>query len=291
MQDFNEELAMLSAVKEIFKNFEFIVSYNGKAFDIPLLSTRYLINRMSDEHLNLPHVDLLFPSRFLFKKDLPNCRLKTIEKKVLGIWEDRIGDIDSSLIPHIYFNFLNTKDARILKSVLQHNIIDLVSLVTLTAKLSSTIKNYNDIDLSHNQIRALTKIFYKKKEFNNAEKLILKAIQNADTKEDLEKCKIWYGFILKKMKRFDDSAKIFEELALDCINEIEIYRQVAIHQEHRNKNYKKAINFCIKALKIMQDEYYIRRRDYYINDIKYRLSRLYRKIAKIQTKNKGSYYE
>ncbi len=281
MQDFNEELAMLSAVKEIFKNFEFIVSYNGKAFDIPLLSTRYLINRMSDKHLNLPHVDLLFPSRFLFKKDLPNCRLKTIEKKVLGIWEDRIGDIDSSLIPHIYFNFLNTKDARILKSVLQHNIIDLVSLVTLTAKLSSTIKNYNDIDLSHNQIRALTKIFYKKKEFNNAEKLILKAIQNADTKEDLEKCKIWYGFILKKMKRFGDSAKIFEELALDGINEIEIYRQVAIHQEHRNKNYKKAINFCIKSLKIMQDEYYIRRRDYYINDIKYRLSRLYRKSARI----------
>ncbi|GAG93646.1 unnamed protein product, partial [marine sediment metagenome] len=40
MQDFNEELAMLSALKQIFKNFEFIISYNGKAFDIPLLSTR-----------------------------------------------------------------------------------------------------------------------------------------------------------------------------------------------------------------------------------------------------------
>jgi len=286
MQDFNEELAMLSAVKQIFKNFEFIISYNGKAFDIPLLSTRYLINKMSDKHLNLPHVDLLFPSRFLYRKDLPNCRLKTIENKVLGIWEDRIGDIDSSLIPYLYFDFLNTKDARILKSIFHHNIIDLVSLVTLTAKLASYIENYNEIDLSHNQINSLIKIFFLKKKFNDAEKLIIRAIQNTDNKEDLRDFKMWHGFILKKMRKYDDSTKIFEELALDGIKEIEIYRQVAIHQEHRNKNFQKAINFCTKSIKIMQDEYNIRRRDYYINDINYRLTRLYRKIAKINNKIK-----
>ncbi len=293
MQDFNEELAMLSALKQIFKNFEFIISYNGKAFDIPLLSTRYLINKMSDNHLNLPHIDLLFPSRFLYRKDLPNCRLKTIENKVLGIWEDRIGDIDSSLIPYIYFDFLNTKDARILKSVFKHNIIDLISLVTLTAKLASYIENYNEINLSYNQIRSLTKIFFLKKNFNDAEKLILRAIQNADNKEDLEECKMWYGFILKKMRKFDDSSKIFEELVLDDTKEIEIYRQVAIYQEHQNKNYQKAINFCNKALKIMKDEYNIRRRDYYINDINYRLARLYRKSSRINNKikEKRRYHE
>ncbi len=108
----------------------------------------------------------------------------------------------------------------------------------------------------------------------------MRAIQNVDNKEDLEECKMWYCFILKKLRKFDDSTKIFEELVSEGTKEIEIYRQVAIHQEHRNKDYHKAINFCIKAIKIMKDEYNIRRRDYYINDINYRLVRLYRKSSK-----------
>ena len=48
MKDFNEETAMLYSLQKLFKDFGFIVSFNGKAYDVPLLATRFLINRMEN---------------------------------------------------------------------------------------------------------------------------------------------------------------------------------------------------------------------------------------------------
>jgi len=46
MRDYNEERALLSAVNELLSNFEAIVSYNGKTFDVPLIQSRFIMSGM-----------------------------------------------------------------------------------------------------------------------------------------------------------------------------------------------------------------------------------------------------
>ena len=62
-RDFSEERAALSYLAEIAAQKKFLVTFNGKAFDVNLLSTRFILNRLKSDLVNLPHLDLLHPSR------------------------------------------------------------------------------------------------------------------------------------------------------------------------------------------------------------------------------------
>jgi hypothetical protein len=53
---------------------------------------------------SLQQVDLLHPSRRLWKRMLPNWSQATIETMILGL--DRTGDLPGSMAPDIWFNFL-----------------------------------------------------------------------------------------------------------------------------------------------------------------------------------------
>jgi uncharacterized protein YprB with RNaseH-like and TPR domain len=99
MQDFHQERAVLTAVAERLNSFKFLVSYNGKCFDLPLLETRWTIHRIDFDHEKWFHVDLLFPCRRLWKKRIGDCSLGNIEAEILGL--ERKIDVPSYLIPPI----------------------------------------------------------------------------------------------------------------------------------------------------------------------------------------------
>jgi uncharacterized protein YprB with RNaseH-like and TPR domain len=79
------------------QQFEGLVTYNGRCFDIPLLITRFISNRRRDRLARLPHLDLLYPVRQLWKLKYGDCSLANIEKQVLGV--RREGDIPGEEIP------------------------------------------------------------------------------------------------------------------------------------------------------------------------------------------------
>src|SRR5665647_576408 len=78
-RDFGEEKAALTYLKEIAAHKKFLVTFNGKAFDVNLLTTRFIMNRMHSDLAALPHLDLLHPSRRILGHRLENCRLVTLE--------------------------------------------------------------------------------------------------------------------------------------------------------------------------------------------------------------------
>ncbi len=45
-----------------------LITYNGRSFDVPLIETRYQLNRLRSPFGGLPHVDMLFPARRLWKR-------------------------------------------------------------------------------------------------------------------------------------------------------------------------------------------------------------------------------
>jgi uncharacterized protein YprB with RNaseH-like and TPR domain len=129
---FADERALLETVSNAIGSAGALVSFNGKAFDAPLLETRYLFHRQEWVGGRLPHVDVLHPAR-QFWKSCDSCSLTSLEEQVLG--HRRARDVSGFEIPARYFHFVRTGDARPLVAVFEHNRLDLLSLAALTARL------------------------------------------------------------------------------------------------------------------------------------------------------------
>jgi uncharacterized protein YprB with RNaseH-like and TPR domain len=133
LRDPSEEPGMLSALQDDLQSVQGFVTFNGQAFDIPLLEMRYRIGLRQDWPLTgWPQLDLLQPARRLWRRSLPDCSLGTIEREVMGVTRSQ-EDVPGALIPAMYLDFLRTGDASEMARVLYHNAVDILSLVGLTS--------------------------------------------------------------------------------------------------------------------------------------------------------------
>ena len=128
-----EERAMLLHFTGFMKNFDSVVTFNGKAFDLPLIQTRQILAGVPSCAPPL-HIDLLSCSRRLWKGWLPSCRLSMLESSLLGL--QRTDDLPGHEIPAVYFDYLRRGHTGRLKTVFRHNLYDLLSMVTLLTRLS-----------------------------------------------------------------------------------------------------------------------------------------------------------
>lgn len=112
-----------------------LVTYNGRAFDVPLLVGRMRLHGLDAGIGALParHDDLLPDARRLWRRPLGGARLADVERGVLGI--RRASDCPSVEIPARYLAYLRGASPRILTEVVDHNAQDVVSLVLLEARL------------------------------------------------------------------------------------------------------------------------------------------------------------
>ena len=133
---FGGEAAMLEHALGWITGASHLVSFNGKAFDIPLLATRYRLARIPNPLSALPHLDLLHRTRAAFKRNWPDCRLQTAEQYLLKLFRD--DDVPGHLIPQIWTDLLQHGETRNLRGVVDHNRIDILSLIALAGVLGKT---------------------------------------------------------------------------------------------------------------------------------------------------------
>jgi uncharacterized protein YprB with RNaseH-like and TPR domain len=133
-RDYPEEETILRALAELATARDTWVTFNGRAFDEPMLRDRATLYRVP---LRPPrrHVDLLPAARRSWRGTLPNCRLTTLERHILR--RERIDDVPSSDVPDLFHHFMRTGNAAPLRAVLEHNRIDLLSATELLLRLAS----------------------------------------------------------------------------------------------------------------------------------------------------------
>ncbi|HEY2646248.1 MAG TPA: ribonuclease H-like domain-containing protein, partial [Candidatus Acidoferrales bacterium] len=150
LRDLDEEHSLLLELSERMKRRPVLVTFNGKSFDWPLLETRYRMTRAVPVFSPMLHLDFLHPARQLWRLRLGSVRLKDLERHVLasegrGLDWCRQEDIDSSLIPQMYFDYLRGGPAEPLVGIFRHNQMDLRGLAALAGKILGLLDTGNGI--------------------------------------------------------------------------------------------------------------------------------------------------
>lgn len=132
LRDIYEEGAIIEAYLSHLDEDSVHVTFNGKSFDVPFIKNRCRYNRL-DVDLDFPHLDLMYFAKNLWKDDLPNCQLQTIERELFGI--EREGDVPGQYIPNYYNTYLSERNIGPIVPIIEHNRQDIVSLASFLEKM------------------------------------------------------------------------------------------------------------------------------------------------------------
>jgi len=268
MRDYNEERALLSAVNELLSNFEAIVSYNGKTFDVPLIQSRFIMSGMKLSLKNPGHFDLLYPARRLWKRRLENCSLSTVERDILGVIRE--DDVPGYLVPEIYFRYLKTKDARALKQVFEHNLQDILSLVALVSRMCFLVEDPLNNTEYGMDIFSIGKMFDEEKKYKQSTHYYTEALKHNLAEEEVLEILRLASFAFKRQGEWEEAEKIWKEIIKRNREFIYYpYEELAKYYEHHLKDYQKAETVVEEALNI-EENIFLREK------LQYRLKRIKR---------------
>ncbi len=133
LSDHADELSLLDQLSALIPTDAWLVTYNGRSFDWPLIVARYRLHGRPPPP-TAGHLDLLPIARQLWKHRLGSARLATVEAEVCGV--RRIGDLPGAMVPDRFFSYLRSRRGSLLKDVVDHNGQDIVSLGLLVSELS-----------------------------------------------------------------------------------------------------------------------------------------------------------
>ncbi len=126
------EVPMLRRLAERIDAASALVTYNGKAFDWPLLRSRFVLNRVPVA-TPAAHLDLLHCARRVYKRRLGQVRLVNLEEEVLGMRRER--DVDGAEIPALFWELVRGGDGSVIAPVIEHNANDLIALAAILVRL------------------------------------------------------------------------------------------------------------------------------------------------------------
>lgn len=240
-----EEAAILRRLNEQMATHDLLVTYNGKTFDIPTLVNRNLLHRMQTRMADMPHLDLLFTARRLWKHRLPECSLSTVQDAILRA--PRNGDIPSYQIPQIYFDYLRSRDARPLKAVFYHNEQDILSLVALAARACQMFANPDREEPE--DLLAIAAVYDSLAEYEKSIPLYADCL--ARPLSDILSRQVLFrmGMNYKRLGKWSQAAEVWQR----CIGEKRFhplpYIELAKYLEHRKHDYGGAMALVERALK------------------------------------------
>lgn len=250
MRDFHEEKALLFSLQKDLEKFNFTVSYNGKRYDIPLLNTRFIVNRIDLRLDNLLHLDLLYPTRRVWKRRLGNCSLSNIESCILNVF--RKSDVPGEMVPQIYFDFVRLGETQMLKKIFDHNAYDVVSMVSLLKALCLCLDNpetekvLDPIDLySLGRFHFLLGDTQKSIHFFN---LAARGLSDHELKLQTHKLS---SLAHKKLGDWSSAQKIWMRLIQEHPENLFSYEELAKYYEHKARDYSEALNLVNRAMKLV----------------------------------------
>ncbi len=291
MHDPIEEPAQLAALEQFLAPCQAIVSFNGKAFDIPLLSTRYTVQGWASPFKELVHIDLLHLARRLWRNRLPSCTLGALEVEILQTSRSE-EDVPGWMIPEIFFNYLHDGDARPLKNVFYHNAHDVVSLTALMNHMATLLSKPIENNQPHGvDLLSLARLFEDMYDLETATSLYIHGLDHPD----IQAVPIPTGIIMdaiqrlamiyKKQENFYAAIPLWEKATQH--NQLEAFIELAKVYEHRLIDISKAIEWSQRAILVLEKSDTVMQghtnltpmmRRYWVEQLEHRLNRLGRKM-------------
>jgi len=260
MRDYGDEPSQLDRLAEYLAPFDVLITYNGKAYDQPLLETRFRMSRARHPFDRMEHLDLLFGARRLWKLRLESCRLVDLEYQILGV--ERQGDLPGELIPYVYFDYLRTQQAFRLVPIFHHNAIDILSLACLTAIVPFAFRSPEDATLRHGpDVIGLARWLVQAERHEEALRLYRRSIEMGLPDSLLFKTMWDMAALEKRLGHADAALAIVSDLAASPNPyRVRAIEELAKHYEHRERNYGMALEMTRHAL-ALEDTPEIRRRE------------------------------
>jgi len=261
-------------------NYTTLVTYNGKAFDWPQVKTRHTLVR--DHVPKLPqfgHFDLYHAARRLWKHKLDRLKLSVVEQEVLGI--ERFDDIPGYLAPMIYFDYVETKRPDGMIGILKHNEVDILSLVTLYTHLTFLLCG-KEHSQSRRESYEVARWFDYVGEKTEAKKLF-SDLAGGDDLTSLH-AKQALAFQAKKQHQWEQALELFQQVADGNGDDEKLTAEACVETakifEHKQKKLAAAIDYSLKALKLVQQLEASDWRTKAVLELEKRLERLERKYSK-----------
>jgi len=245
MRDLDEEPALLAALEGLFRDFEGFVTYNGAGFDLPLLETRFVLGRRRWPGDRF-HLDLLPPARRLWSGRFVDCRLGTVEQRVLGF--AREDDVPGALIPGLYFDYLRRKHPGELPRVFDHNRHDILSLAALTGWVVGALTRAPDADLSAEDLAGLGRL-WQSRDAERGEACYRLALTLGLESPGRERLLARLAVGEKRRARFPEARALWEEIVrLQHAFDPRPWEEMAKIDEHRRRDFVSAHAVVSEAL-------------------------------------------
>jgi uncharacterized protein YprB with RNaseH-like and TPR domain len=279
-----EEERMIHELAEFFKEMDFqsVVTYNGKSFDIPLLETRFILHRQPFTLSELPHLDFLFPARRLWSHKYESCRLFHLALHV--VQTGRTEDIPSAEVPWRYFQYLQTGNYNLIEPILYHNQEDILSLLGLVV-IGAHIFN-EDPELCMGDAMdfyGAGKVMANAGDLEKSVQFFQKALDGNLTDEVTVETKKRLSAHFKKHQDWEKAVPIWEEMTSSAVvtpAQLFSFRELAMHFEHKLKNLEEAKRIAEEGFVLSTGV-----STYYEKDFSHRLDRLRRKIKQQKDKS------
>jgi hypothetical protein len=130
LKDRSGEEFLLDEVAKRLSGRPVTVTFNGKAFDLPVLRGRFAMNGMRPPVFSRVHLDLLSLVRNMGRRPEYGQSLREAIRRFTGAARD--GDIPGHLIPALYFVYERDGDASVLEPVMRHNRLDVLDMACLS---------------------------------------------------------------------------------------------------------------------------------------------------------------
>lgn len=218
-----------------------LVTYNGKSFDWPLLTTRFVLNRVSPPS-SRPHLDLLALARRVYRARLGSVRLVQMEVEVLGHRRER--DIDGAEIPGTYWSFQRHGQPAAILPVLEHNLQDLLALAALQGELATRYRSVRAEDDPVDQW-ARARVAFRARAYDRALSFAHATLDGGAASAVAGRAALLAGDVHRKAGRFAEAAAVLEgvlaDLDPDTLEMAQVRLALAKLLEHRLKDPTRAL--------------------------------------------------
>lgn len=281
LRDHGDEPAMLHLLAELLAERPGLITFNGRSFDLPLLDNRYLMNRL--DHLagdlpGRPHLDLLPPSRRLWRARVGSCALKSLEENVLGL-RRTAEDVPGWLIPSLYLDYLRTGDARELLRVFYHNRMDMLSMVTLASQLVRQFARPQAEDHPVDLL-SLARWLAALGLAAEAEQILRLAISLDLPLALYHQALHQLGALLKQGGRREEAVLLWQQIAVTAYEDVAAHVELAKHYEWQHQDLAAAREWTQQALALVS-RWPAAQASLARGELEHRLARLERKLNQV----------